>query len=112
MAVEIKHAEPVAFTKGSEKQIAWAQDIRARMLKEAEEVYEPGFQAAMAAGDLTPEQENAIRLYNRAYRSLGHYINAEFWIKKQTLRYRGDLVLKAEIDRLLTKDAAQAQEAK
>jgi hypothetical protein len=107
MTIEIKHAEPVAFTTGSEKQIAWAQDIRARMLKEAEAVYEPPFQAAIAAGELTPEQENAIRMYNRAYRSLGRYINAEFWIKKHTLLYSGDLVLRAEVERLMAKDAEE-----
>ena len=90
MTASITHPAPVELASGTEKQRHWAESIREQALKEIREKYEPTFQAAIEQGGLTPEQETAIRAYNRAYARLARQSNAAWWIDNR-IRATGSL---------------------
>ena len=92
---------------GSEKQVAWAEDIRSKAVRDAEDAlgYDQS-RALVASGTLTAEQEARLPLLERALREgASEHAGAAWWIDHRF--EAGPLVIKAvkaRIDELFSEE--------
>lgn len=106
----VKHPEPAPLSEGTEKQVAWATDIRERLLREAREHYAPYLEAAQSDPELSEERREAgVKLYNRAYRWMASQTRARYWIDNQSKR--GYWLLQDFMQKVQERDAAAAAQA-